>query len=470
MILKASKQARLCVRLGQVSAGLLLIGSLLLMPSSTALGQQPVTSVQAAPTKPGEPKAAETKASAPAAQPADSQAGWFARQWQSISSVFSTTAERGRAPAAGAAPGAAPPLVTISQPIVREIVEWDEYTGRFDAVDLVEVRARVSGFLTQVHFTDGQMVKKGDPLFTLDARPFERALESAKAELLAASTKVESTLKDVVRGRPLLDRRVISEKVFDDRENLKREAEAAVVVAEAKVRTAELDLSFTRITSPLDGRASRNLVSIGNYVNGGGAGAQSLLTTIVTQDPIQFYFDVSENNTIKYKRVGAGGAARPGEAGAMIEIALPDDKGFPHPGRLDFTDNRLDNATGTLRARAILDNKAGLFTAGMFGRARIAGSQAYRAVMLPDDAIGTDQANKFVYTVAEDGTVSRKVVTLGPINGGLRIIRAGLAGEDWVIIKGLQRARPGQKVTPKREPLQVSTAPAGAAPAVVTQQ
>lgn len=460
-----TKQARLCVRLGQLSAALLLIGGMLAGPSNETAAQQPVMSAQAAPTKPTDPKAAETKV-----QQGDAELGWFARQWQWISGAFTSGPERGRAPAAGTGPGAAPPLVTISQPITRDIVEWDEYTGRFDAVDLVEVRTRVSGFLTQVHFSDGQMVKKGDPLFTLDARPFERVLDSARAELLAAKTKVESTLKDVVRGKPLLDRRIISEKVFDDRENLKREAEAAVGVAEAKLRTAELDLSFTKITSPLDGRASRNLVSIGNYVIGGGAGAQSLLTTIVTQDPIQFYFDVSENNTIKYKRLVAGKGPRPGEAGATIEIALPDDKGFPHGGRLDFTDNRLDTATGTLRARAILDNKAGLFTAGMFGRARIAGSQPYRAVMLPDDAIGTDQANKFVYAVAEDGTVSRKVVTLGPINGGLRIVRTGLAAEEWVIIKGVQRARPGQKVNPKREPLQLSNVPADTMPPAVKQQ
>ncbi len=434
--------------------------------AAPAMAQQPVATAQAAPANPGEPKVAATKG-----QPAEAEQGWIARQWQSIVGLFSAGSERGRAPvAAGPATGAPPPVVTISQPVSREIVEWDEYTGRFDAVDLVEIRARVSGFLTDVHFTDGQMIKKGDLLFSLDARPFERVLDSAKAELLAAETKVESASKDVVRGRPLADRKIISEKVLDDRENLQREAEAAVGVAEAKVRTAELDLSFTKIASPLDGRISRNLVSIGNYVVGGGAGTQTLLTTIVTQDPIQFYFDLSENNTIKYKRLTMNGAQRPGEAGASIEIALPDDKGFPHVGKLDFTDNRLDATTGTLRVRAILDNKAGLFTAGMFGRARIAGSAKYRAVLLPDDAIGTDQANKFVYVVADDGTVSRKVVTLGPINGGLRIVRTGLNADDWVVIKGLQRARPGQKVNPKREPLQVSNVPADAAPPAVKQQ
>jgi RND family efflux transporter MFP subunit len=350
----------------------------------------------------------------------------------------------------------------VSQPLQREITEWDEYTGRFDAVDTIEVRARVAGFLNEVHFTDGQMVKKGDPLFTIDPRPFERVLDTAKAELLQAKTKVESTLKDVERGKPLLDRKVISEKTFDDRENLKREAQAAVKVAEAKVEAAALDLSFTKIKAPLAGRIGRNLVSVGNYITGGGGGAasQTLLTTIVSQDPIQFYFDVSENNAIRYKRQGDAADRKVGVPGAAIEIALPDDKGFPHNGKIDFNDNRLDATTGTLRMRAIIDNKAGLFSPGMFGRGRIAGSAPYLAMLLPDDAIGTDQAAKFVTLAGEDGTVSRKVVTLGPIVNGLRVIRSGLGPQDWVVINGQMRARPGQKVAPVRAPLQVSAGPA----------
>jgi RND family efflux transporter MFP subunit len=404
---------------------------------------------------------AETKG--PAGQPAPQvatppePAGWLRRQWQSIADFFAPAPERGRAPSVGASP---PPVVTVSRPVSRQITEWDEYTGRFDAVDTIEVRARVAGFLTAVHFTDGQMVKKGDLLFSIDPRPFERVLATANAELAQAKTKAESTVKDVVRGRSLLDRKVIAEKSLDDRENAKREAEAAIAVAEAKVQTAELDLSFTQISAPLAGRISRNLLSVGNYVIGGGAGTQTLLTTIVSQDPIQFYFDVSENNTIKYKRLGSAANQKVGQPGSTIEIALPDDKGFPHVGKLDFNDNRLDATTGTLRMRALIDNNVQLFAPGMFGRARIAGSAPYTAILLPDDAIGTDQAAKFVAIVAEDGSVSRKVVTLGPLNGGMRIIRSGVTAEDWVIIKGVQRARPGQKVNPKREPLQVSTAPA----------
>ncbi|MEQ1613846.1 MAG: efflux RND transporter periplasmic adaptor subunit [Hyphomicrobiaceae bacterium] len=415
--------------------------------------------------------AAEKRVAAPVQAAAEPAPGWIVRQWNTVAGWFASGPERGRAPSAGGPGNAPPPQVTISRPITREVIEWDEYTGRFDAVDTIEVRARVAGFLNEVHFTDGQLVKKGDPLFSIDPRPFERALATANAELEQARTKVESAMKDVARGRPLVDRRVISEKVFDDRENLKREAEAAVNVAEAKVRTAELDLSFTKISAPLGGRIGRNLISVGNYVTGGGGGSasQTLLTTIVSQNPIQFYFDVSENNTIKYKRLATTGTSTVGVPGAAIEIALPDDKGFPHVGKLDFNDNRLDATTGTLRMRAILDNAAGLLSPGMFGRARIAGSAPYNAILLPDDSVGTDQAAKYVTVVAEDGTASRKVVTLGPIIGGMRVVRTGLAQDDWVVIKGQQRARPGQKVAPKREPLQVSNAPADAAPTTTRQ-
>ncbi len=444
------------MRLRVVIIGVALSGAVAAAIAGSVTAQQPASAA-----------AAETKIAAPGQAQAADGPGWFARQWNTITGYFAAGPERGRAPTAGAPGSSPPPQVTASRPVVREIIEWDEYTGRFDAVDTIEVRARVSGFLNDVHFTDGQMVKKGDPLFSIDPRPFERALATARAELEQAKTKVESAMKDVVRGRPLLDRKVISEKVFDDRENLQREAEAAVKVAEAKVQAAELDLSFTKISAPLAGRIGRNLISVGNYVTGGGggAGSQTLLATIVSQDPIQFYFDVSENNVIKYKRLGTAASQKVGQPGAVIEIALPDDKGFPHAGKLDFNDNRLDATTGTLRMRAIVDNADGLLSPGMFGRARIAGSAPYQAVMLPDDAIGTDQAAKFVAVVAEDGTVSRKVVTLGPNVGGMRVIRTGVAAEDWVIVKGQQRARPGQKVAPKREPLRVSNAPDGAAPA-----
>lgn len=407
--------------------------------------------------------------SAVAAEP-----GWIGRQIAFLKSMVTSGSDRGQVRVApGAATGGAvsPPVVTASKPVSRRVVEWDEYTGRFDAVDAVEIRARVSGYLTKVHFKDGQMVRQGDPLFSIDSRTYERALDQAKAELEQSKVKVESAAKDVDRGRPLVDRRIISEKVQDDRENQKREAEAAVKVNEAKVKLAELDLSFTSIAAPISGRISRASVNEGNWVNAGTASNPTLLTSIVSQDPIHIYFDVSENNLIKYKRLGnAGSASDGGSIGGPVEIALSDETGFPHKGQLDFSDNRLDPGTSTLRARAVVANAQGLFSPGMFARVRITGSAPYTALMLPDEAIGTDQTIKFVFAVADDGTVTRKPVTLGPQIGGLRVIRSGIAESDWIIIKGVQRARPGQKVAPKREPIQLTAAGELAASAGIKKQ
>ncbi|HEY7084358.1 MAG TPA: efflux RND transporter periplasmic adaptor subunit [Hyphomicrobiaceae bacterium] len=365
---------------------------------------------------------------------------------------------------------AAPPIVAVSQPVEHEIVEWDEYTGRFDAVETVEVRARVSGHLTEVLFKDGQRVKQGELLFVIDRRPFERALEQAQAELFAANTKVENANLDIVRGRPLVERKIISDKTFDDRMSIVRDAQAAVKVAEAKVRSAELDLSFTRIDSPITGRISRTLITAGNWISAGSVSGATLLTTIVSEDPIYIYFDVSENNFIKYRRLAERGvAAGAAEPGAPVEIGLPDERGFPHKGRLDFLDNRLDQGTATLRARAVIANAAGLFSPGLFARVRVTGTAPYPAVLLPDAAIGTDQTNKFVYVVGEDGGVTRRNIKLGPLFEGMRVVREGIAAADWVIVRGLQRARPGGKVTPQREQLLLSGTPANS-PIVKAQE
>jgi multidrug efflux system membrane fusion protein len=353
-----------------------------------------------------------------------------------------------------------PPEVTVSQPIAQNITEWDEYTGRFDAVEAVEVRARVSGYLDKVNFTDGQEVKAGDLLFEIDPRPFERALEHAKAELDQAKVRVSNASLDVERGRPLLKSDHISRKTFDDRENVMREAEAAVKVTEARVKTAELNLSFCRITAPISGRISRTLVTPGNFVSGGGTdGGTTVLTTIVTQDPIYIYFDVSENNALKYTRLAeATGAGASGMLGAAVGVGLPDEDGFPHAGKLDFLDNRMDQGTGTLRARAVIANKRALFSPGMFARVRLQGSPEYTAVLLPDEAIGTDQANRFVYVLGPDDVPVRRLVELGPLVDGLRVVRNGITADDWVIIRGQQRVRPDQKITPKHIPLKVSDA------------
>jgi RND family efflux transporter MFP subunit len=366
-------------------------------------------------------------------------------------------------PQAGPAKSAPPPpAVSVAMPLQRDVIEWDEYTGRFDATETVEIRARVSGYLNEVRFKDGQMVKQGDLLFAIDPRPFERALEQARAELFAATTKVENANLDVVRGRPLLERKIISDKTFDDRESIMRDAQAAVKVGEAKVKTAELELSFSRITAPISGRIGRSMVTAGNWVSAGSVSGATLLTTIVSQDPIYIYFDVNENNYIKYKRLAERGiSAGAAEIGAPVEVSLPDERGYPHKGKLDFLDNRLDQGTGTLRARAVLSNKSGLFAPGQFARVRVTGTPNYKALMLPDEAIATDQTNKYVFVVGGDGVVERRNVKLGPLVDGLRVVREGIAGEDWVITRGLQRARPGLKVEPKR--MAIAATEAGAA-------
>jgi len=361
--------------------------------------------------------------------------------------------------AAPKAPVAAP-TVSVSKPLQRDIVEWDEYTGRFDAVETVEIRARISGYLNDVRFTDGNLVKQGDVLFAIDPRPFERALEQAKAELFAANTKVENANLDVARGQPLIERKIISDKTFDDRMSLLRDAQAAVKVSEAKVRSAELDLSFATISAPISGRISRTLVTAGNWVSAGSVSGATLLSTIVSQDPIHLYFDVSENNYIKYKRLSERGVrAGAAEVGAAVEVALPDETGFPHKGKLDFLDNRLDQGTGTLRARAVLPNRSGLFSPGMFARVRVTGTASYAALLLPDEAIGTDQTEKFVYVVADDGMVTRRNVKLGPLEAGLRVVRDGLKYSEWVVVRGLQRARPGLKVQMNQISIAQSPAP-----------
>lgn len=413
---------------------------------------QTASQAQAAPTTPAAPASPESN-------------GWLARQWDAMQALVRPAAPSGTSATSPAQPGG-PPTVTVSRPLSREVIEYDEYTGRFDAVDAVDVRARVSGYLVEVHFKDGQMVKKGDLLFTIDPRPFERAVDQARAEVDQWRTKVKNTSKEVTRAIPLVKQGALSEKNYDDRENALEDANASAKVAEAKLKAAELDLDFTKVLAPIDGRVSRAAVSIGAYIVGNNSSGTQL-TNIVSQDPIHIYFDISENNYIKYKRLQQQGiAAGASELGSTVEIGLPDDRGFPHRGKLDFIDNRLDAATGTLRARAAVDNRNGLFSPGLFARVRVAGSAKAPALLLPDEAIGTDQTNRFVMVVANDGTAQRRNVEVGRLWDGLRIIRAGLAADDWVIVRGIQRARPGQPVTPNRETIQLSSTsePTGATP------
>lgn len=343
-----------------------------------------------------------------------------------------------------------PPKVTVSQPVVREVVEWDEYTGRLEAVESVEVRARVSGYLQSIHFKDGQIVKKGDLLFVIDPRPYQAELDRAEAELKLARARLKLAQDNLARAKKLLSARAISEEEADTRASDERVALATVEQAEAALKTAKLNVEFTRITAPVSGRISRRLVTEGNLINGGTGG--TLLTTIVSLDPIYCYFEADERSYLKYVRLAHEGK-RPGSpvVQSPVFIALADETGFPHRGYIDFIDNQLDPETGTMTGRAVIPNPDLTLTPGLFARVRLAGSAEYNAILLPDEAIGSDQSRKYVFVVNDNDTVEYRSVQLGPNIGGLRVIREGIKPDDWVIVSGVQRARQGAIVDPQKK-------------------
>jgi RND family efflux transporter MFP subunit len=348
-------------------------------------------------------------------------------------------------PEAGAPP--APP-VTVANPVYKKIVEWDEYPGQFKAVDAIDVRARVSGYLEQIHFTDGQVVKQGDLLFTIEKRPFEIALDSAQAQLAEANAQLSLANRNLKRYEKMREGNIVGESDYDDRVEAVSAGKAAVAVAQARVRQAELDLGYTDIRAPVTGRISRHEVSAGNLITGGYTGDVTLLTTIVSLDPIYFDFDVSEANYLAYQRAAERGvmpAMRDNKIGVFAK--LPDEDQWTHKGSLEFLDNQVNETSGTIRARATFPNSNGAFTPGQFAHIRVPGSEPYEAILLPETAIVTDQSQKIALVVAEDGTVGVKILRVGPNYDGMRIIREGLAPGDKVVINGLLRARPGSKVT-----------------------
>jgi membrane fusion protein, multidrug efflux system len=346
--------------------------------------------------------------------------------------------------ASNAAP--APPSVTVSQPVQKSITEWDEYTGRFEALATVDVRARVSGFIDSIHFKDGQIVKQGDLLFVIDQRPYKLAVEQAKADVERAQAKLEIATSDVERATPLVQSQTLTGREFDTRRSVQRDAAGGVGSADAALKQAQLNLEWSEVRAPIGGRISDRRVDAGNLITGGPTGA-TLLTSIVTLDPIRFIFDGSEADFIRYLRLAAAGS-RPSSRDVQnpVAVRLADEADYKHMGRMDFVDNVVNPKTGTIRGRAIFDNKDGLLTPGFFGRLRLFGGND-DALLIPDSAIASDQASKIVFTVAADGTVGTKKVELGPIIDGLRVVRSGLAPTDRIVIEGLARARPGQKVT-----------------------
>jgi multidrug efflux system membrane fusion protein len=348
--------------------------------------------------------------------------------------------------AAAAAPG---PPVTVATPVKRTVTDWDEFTGRFDAVEEVQVRARVGGYVMSVEFRDGDIVHAGDLLYVIDSRPFEAVAEQANGQLSDARAKVELAKRDLDRALSLTLNESITEATIDQRRQALQAAHAAEMQAEGALKAAQLNVEFTHVLAPITGRVSRHLVTPGNLVQGSDNGASTLLTTIVSLDPIYIYFDVDEatyqrNNKLWFegKRPSSRDTPNP------IQVTLTGDTKPSHDGKMDFLDNRLDVSTGTLRSRAVVPNKDLSVLPGQFGRVRLIGSAPYEALLIPDVAIATDQTRKIVFVVKDDDTVEARPVVLGPLDEGLRVIREGLKAEDRVIVDGLQRARVGAKVSP----------------------
>ncbi len=361
-----------------------------------------------------------------------------------MASALSACGEKPQQPAAAAAPP-----VTVAQPVKRTVTDWDEFTGRFEAIEEVQVRPRVGGYVTNVEFRDGDMVHAGDLLYLIDSRPFEAVAAQADGQLSDARAKAELAKRELDRGLNLVQTSAVSEQVVDQRRQALQAAHAAETVAEGALKAAQLNVEFTHVTAPITGRVSRHLVSVGNLVQGSDTGTSTLLTTIVSMDPIYIYFDVDEvtylrNNKLWFegKRPSSRDTANP------VQVTLTGETKPSHDGHMDFLDNRLDVSTGTLRSRAVIGNHDLSILPGQFGRVRLIGSAPYEAVLLPDTAIATDQSRKIVFVVRDDNTVEARTVVLGPLDDGLRVIREGLKPEDHVIVDGIQRARVGAKVTP----------------------
>jgi RND family efflux transporter MFP subunit len=360
----------------------------------------------------------------------------------------------------GDAPAAAMPVpvVTVAQPLQREIVEWDDYIGRFEPSRSVELRPRVSGAVTAVHFRDGQFVSKGQPLFTIDPRPYRAALAEAQAGVATARSDLTLAHSDLERALRLVEEDAVAQSEIDALRARVNAANAALAAAQARVRSRSLDVEFTTVRAPISGRISDRRVDPGNLVAAGDGPAATLLTTIVATDPLYFTFEGSEGLFLKAKRQGR-------ERGADVQIRLQDETDYRWHGTLDFTDNGLDAHSGTIRARAVIRNPDNFLTPGMFGNMRLANAGKVDALLVPDEAVVTDQTRKLLLVVDRDGTVSSKPVELGSLVDGLRVVRKGLTPTDRVVIQGVQAAVPGGKVKPKLG--RIAAPPATPAPAAV---
>jgi RND family efflux transporter MFP subunit len=351
----------------------------------------------------------------------------------------------------GGAQTPAPPTpeVTVASPLARDVLDWDDYVGRFEAVEGVEVKPRVSGYLVGIHFRDGQYVRQGQTLFTIDSRPAQAQLDQARAQLARSEAQLVNARTELARSRALAAQKAASIEELEQRQAAMRSAQADVAAARAAVRARQLDIGFTRVAAPISGQVSERRIDRGNAVTAD----QTVLTTIVSTDPVHFSFDGSEALLLRYQRQNGGV-----RLGAPVRIRLQDEAQFVHAGRLDFLDNSLNAGSGTIHARAVVPNPDGFLKPGMMGRLRLAASAAYPALLVPDTAIVTDAARRVVYVVDKKDMVAVRPVQLGPLNGNLRVVRSGLSPQDRVIIGGIQRAMPGQKVRFRKGQIPAPTA------------
>lgn len=343
-----------------------------------------------------------------------------------------------------------PPQVTVAEVLQKNVKEWDEFTGRLQAVETVEIRPRVSGYIDKVAFTEGSQVKRGDLLFVIDPRPYKAEYDRAASDVKRYKTALELARIELVRVQRLKDSGAVSEEELDERKSSVAQGDANVAGAEAALETASLNLSFTRVTSPIDGRVSRAEVTRGNLVTGGINGG-TLLSSVVSMDPIYLYFDGDEQTYLKYTQMARSGE-RPSSRNAPnpVQVGLANEEGFPHAGTMDFVDNQLNPQTGTIRARAVLPNKDGFFTPGLFARVQLLGSGEHPAILIEDRAVNTDQSQKYVLLLGANNQIEYRGVKLGRVIDGLRVVNAGLKRGDVIVVNGAQRVHPGVTVTPQK--------------------
>jgi RND family efflux transporter MFP subunit len=355
-----------------------------------------------------------------------------------------------------------PQKVTVAKPVVKKVIEWDEFVGRLESTKMVNLRARVGGYLEKIHFKEGTEVKEGDLLITIDPRPFQAAVEGARAELARNRTRAELAKNEAKRAEILIASRAIAAEDYDTRLKAAAEAESSVKVAEAAVRAAELELEFTSVRAPITGRISNAPVTEGNLVTGGERDS-TLLTTIVSLDPVYVYFEVDEQSALKYRELHRQGTrVSPLFEPIPVEMGLANEVGFPRKGKVDFVDNVLRPDTGTIRARGVFDNPDKLMAPGFFARVRIPGSGEYDALLIRDEAIGSDQGRSFVFVITDDNKAEYRPIETGPIQDGLRIVRSGLKADERIVVNGVVHVRNGTSVAPEETEMALPTsAPAG---------